>query len=86
MAGAADSILVLKRRRGQADAELDVTGRDVEEQEYALRFNPPIGTWSPLGDAGEWSLSETGRNVQNALREHGPLSPRPSYRTSRYQP
>jgi hypothetical protein len=39
-AAAADTILVVKRGRGQADTKLLVTGRDVEEQELALRFAP----------------------------------------------
>jgi hypothetical protein len=38
LAGAADATLVLKRPQGQADAVPYVTGRDVDESEYALRF------------------------------------------------
>lgn len=36
LAGAADTIMVLARRRQAADAVLKVTGRDVPEDEYAL--------------------------------------------------
>jgi hypothetical protein len=36
LAGAADTIIVLARRRQAADAVLKVTGRDVPEDEYAL--------------------------------------------------
>ena len=39
-AAAADTIIVVKRRRDQADATLHITGRDVEEQELAL--NVPV--------------------------------------------
>ncbi len=38
LTGAADTIVVLDRARGQDDGRLKVTGRDVEEAEYALRM------------------------------------------------
>ena len=77
LAGAADSIVVLKRSRGQADATLHVTGRDIEEQELALRFASEIGTWSLLGDADEWRMSETRRHIIDAIRDADqPLRPK----------
>jgi hypothetical protein len=75
-AAAADTILVVKRSRGQADATLYVTGRDVEEQELALRFAPEAGTWALLGDAAEYGLGETRRVLLEAVRTHGSLSPK----------
>ncbi len=63
LAAAADTILVCKRARGQADATLHITGRDVEEQDLALRFDGGNGTWTLLGDAAEWALSETRRRA-----------------------
>ena len=69
LAGAADSIVVLKRSRGQADAVLHVVGRDIEEQELALNFDAHIGTWALLGDAEEWRMSETRRQIIEAIRE-----------------
>ena len=48
LAGAADTVLVLKRSRGSADGVLHVTGRDVNETEYALRFNAEHGAWQLL--------------------------------------
>ena len=44
IAGAADFVLVLSRKRHAADATLSVTGRDVHEAEYAL--NTEGGRWS----------------------------------------
>lgn len=77
LAGAADAVLVMRRTRGRADAELSVTGRDVEEKEFALRFAPELGAWTLLGDAGEWALSETRRKVIVELRSAGsPLNPK----------
>ncbi len=43
-AGAADTIMVVKRTLGEGDATLCVTGRDVVEQELALRFEPDSGS------------------------------------------
>lgn len=75
-AGAADTIVVLKRARGEADATLFVTGRDVLEQELALRFAPDTGTWELLGDANEYAVAKTRRQVIEAIRAHGPLTPK----------
>lgn len=76
LAGAADTVVVLKRSRGQADAALHITGRDVEERELALSFSAEVGTWSLLGDAREWAMSETRRLILECLRDSGPLSPK----------
>jgi hypothetical protein len=75
-AAAADTIVVVKRSRGQADATLYVTGRDVEEQELALRFAPRAGTWALLGDASEYNMGETRKELLDAIRAHGALSPK----------
>src|SRR5215218_2859436 len=59
LAGAADAVLVLSRSRGSADAKLRITGRDVEEAEFAMLFNPAEGVWSLLeGPAEEYEVSE----------------------------
>ncbi len=76
LAGAADTVIVLKRSRGRAEAELHVTGRDVVEQQLALRFAPENGTWELMGDAAEWALSETRHEILAALRTFGSLPPK----------
>ena len=53
IAGAADTTIVLKRARGQADGVLYVTGRDVDEWEYALSFQPSSGSPGPHDHRGE---------------------------------
>ena len=59
LSGAADAILVLKRSRGQADAVLHVTGRDVEEADYALSFHADLGAWQMLdGPAQDYTLGD----------------------------
>jgi hypothetical protein len=72
LAGAADSIIVLKRTRGSADAELHVTGRDVDEAVYALQFDPNIGVWSMLdGPASDYRLGDTRHRVLAHIRDQG---------------
>ena len=56
LSGGVDGVLVLKRERGKADAVLHVTGRDVEENEFALKFTFPC--WELMGDAEQFRLSE----------------------------
>lgn len=51
LTGAADTTLVLRRGRGESSAVLHVTGRDVEESEYALTFDTLTGTWTLDGNA-----------------------------------
>jgi AAA domain len=75
-AGAADTIIVIKRSRGQADATLYVTGRDIEERELALQFTPDTGTWSLLGDAAEYGLAQTRKEVRDLVEAHGELTPK----------
>ena len=75
-AAAADTIIVVKRARGEADATLHITGRDVVEQELALRFAPEIGTWELLGDADEYALGKTRKEIIDAIRAHGPSGPK----------
>ena len=75
-AAAADTIVVVKRSRGQADATLHVTGRDVEEQELALRFAPEAGSWALLGDAAEYAIGVTRKELLDAVRDHGSLTPK----------
>jgi AAA domain len=67
LSGAADSILVLKKERTKRDATLFMTGRDIDEQETNIRFDPITCTWSLLGE----SLSDERQAVVVALRKSG---------------
>jgi hypothetical protein len=76
LTGVADGTLVLRRERGQHDAALFVTGRDVEEQELALRWDPQHALWTVAGPAAEYRLSRERAEVVALLRRHGqPMSP-----------
>ncbi|MGH9283643.1 MAG: AAA family ATPase, partial [Acidimicrobiales bacterium] len=48
LAGAADAVLVLERARANSNGVLHVTGRDVDETDYALSFDPAAGAWTLL--------------------------------------
>ncbi len=77
LAGAADTILILKRDKGRADATLYVRGRDVPEADHALAFDPVTCTWSLLGDAAEFRLTEERSEIVALLRESPePLAPK----------
>lgn len=75
--GAADATMVLKRSRGSADAVLQVTGRDIDEAEYAMTFAADIGCWQMLdGPAGDYSLGDTRQVILRHLRDQGPMTPK----------
>lgn len=76
LAGAADSIAVLRRTRGDVDGQLLITGRDVEENEYAVRFAPELGAWQLLGLASEHGLSDTRQKILAFVREHDGARPK----------
>jgi hypothetical protein len=71
ISGSADTLLILQRSRGKADANLLVTGRDVEERELALQFDGVTGTWRYLGNAYEYGRSQEQVAVLEALKEAG---------------
>jgi hypothetical protein len=65
--GVADTLLVLAAKPNQGTV-LFVRGRDVEEQELAVRFNKQACRWSLLGNAHEVNLSDTRKKIIEALR------------------
>ncbi|GAB3003560.1 AAA family ATPase [Amycolatopsis acidiphila] len=71
LTGAVDATLVLKRTRGQADGVLHVTGRDVEEAEYAMSFDATSGAWTKLdGPAGDYQMHDTRALLTRFVREY----------------
>jgi DNA-binding transcriptional ArsR family regulator len=71
--GAADSLVMLRRGRGEAGAVLSVTGRDIPERELALNFDPTVGSWTLLGDAAEYSQTNERREILEVLQGAGEL-------------
>jgi hypothetical protein len=77
LTGGVDGVLTLKRERGRGDASLFITGRDVNEQDLALKWDAELCLWTILGDASEYRMSNQRANVANALRaSEQPLTPK----------
>lgn len=77
LTGSVDALLMLRRERGQFDAALYVTGRDIEhEEDYALQFHGETCTWSSLGNVHEAQLSRERREIVEFLRANGPSRPK----------
>ncbi|MFD5428131.1 AAA family ATPase [Streptomyces sp. NPDC127084] len=77
IAGAADATLVLKRARGQADGILHVTGRDVNETEYALQFQEASGAWHLLdGPASDHTIGDTRSTILRHVRSNPGAKPK----------
>jgi hypothetical protein len=74
LTGSVDAALILRRERGQMDAALYVTGRDVEQEgDYALTFDPETCRWSSTGAVESAQLSCERRDILNYLAAN-PLS------------
>lgn len=69
LVGAADAIHVLCRERGQHDATLFVTGRDVDEAELALKWDKQYCLWSMLGEADEFRISKERTKILDVMRQ-----------------
>jgi hypothetical protein len=74
--GCADGVMVMRRERGQHDASLFVTGRDVEEQDIALQWNGEYALWTMLGQADEYRISRERADVRELFKKEGRLSPK----------
>jgi hypothetical protein len=75
LTGAADSILVLSKRSGKA--VLHAKGRDIEDSETALEFNPATYRWIRLGRAADVFVSDERSRIQAALdNAPEPMSPK----------
>ena len=79
LTGAVDGALILKRERGQHEASLFVTGRDIEhEQQLALRFDAQTALWTLVGNAEEVRRTKERQEILDLLSEQFPegMSPR----------
>jgi hypothetical protein len=72
MTGAVDGTLILKRERGQAEASLFVTGRDIErEQQLTLSFDVTTALWSVIGNTEEVGRTRARQEIIELLRGQG---------------
>ena len=77
LVGVADTTIILNRKRGSQDVTMFLTGRDVEEAEYALDFNKSDMGWSFLGERHEVQTSEPRQMIYDILKDGGkPLPPK----------
>jgi len=67
--GAADTVAALFRDRGQADATLRLTGRDISEVELALGFNGH--QWKDLGDPDLYRPTQERGEILKAIATLG---------------
>ena len=68
----ADCILMLKR--APDGNELFVTGRDVEEQQLAIKHNNKTGLWKLIGNTKFTRMSKAHAEIYNILIQRGPLT------------
>src|SRR5262249_46936948 len=75
LTAACDAVWVLKRG-GTGECLLEVTGRETEEQTYALRFNTgePFG-WKLMAEGPGVGLSEERQEILELLKDEAPLKP-----------
>jgi hypothetical protein len=79
LTGAVDGALILKRERGQHEASLFVTGRDIEhEQQLALRFDAQTAMWTLVGNADEVRHTKERQDILDLLSKQFPegMTPR----------
>ncbi len=77
LTGGVDGALVLKRRRGDADAYLHIDGREIEQPtELALEFDHNAATWSIKGDAEDYRKGKLHRAILGVLEDaDAPMGP-----------
>ena len=69
LTSAVDNVLVMRKERGQHDAELQIVPREEEEQTLSLSFDPQLTTWRLEGQAEEFAKTEERQEVLDALRD-----------------
>ena len=68
LSGSVDNLLFLRKEHGRAS--LSTTGKDVDEQNLALRFDKTNGTWQYLGNEEELHLWESRRQILEAIQRY----------------
>jgi hypothetical protein len=74
--GAADTNMVLTRYRHIADAELHITGRDVDERKLALVRDARTGGWECIGTTEELQKTPERQKIVDALTQLGQARPK----------
>ena len=69
IAGAADTIALLKRHRAQSHGSFLITGREVAERELSLEFEPESLSWKLIEFSDEGRMSQERQEVLDLLRK-----------------
>lgn len=69
--GVADAAIGIYRERGQSNATLKVSGRDVDDQELAIQFDRELFCWQLLGNAAGVKAESVQSNILTAITELG---------------
>jgi hypothetical protein len=69
--GVADCAMGLYRGRGESTATLKVSGRDVDDQELALQWDPQLFCWQLVGTAAGVKAQSVQADIIAALEEMG---------------
>jgi len=70
LAGAADGVLVLQRSRGESEAKLCMTGRDIDEKEVALKFDQETAVWTSEGNEADRVSGKVQKAILDEMRLH----------------
>jgi hypothetical protein len=71
LSGIADTMMVMRKRRGAHEASLNVTGREITENEFVLKFDPDVCTWEMVGNSSEVAEHDSSQPILDYLKEHG---------------
>lgn len=74
LAGQADSVLVVERKRTSAETKIFIGGNHGKETTIKARFEFPLFHLVAEGESNEPSLAPADRLLYDALYEHGPAS------------
>src|SRR5207253_1705183 len=71
LTGGVSTMLVLQRVRGKKNAVLHVAGRDVEDQEKGVEFEPQTCSWTIIGEADEVRLTNERAAIHKVIEAAG---------------
>lgn len=70
LTGAADTVWILERKdRSKMQGNLIISGRDIGDRKYALRWKQEMGLWLYAGDSDAIELTMAQQKVLTALKE-----------------
>lgn len=67
--GVMDTVMMLRRPRGAANAVLTATGRDIADAEYGMVFNGECGQWTVTGPAEGVAVGGNSHEILQLLRD-----------------